>query len=1779
MTSPQLFALGVGIDSSESTTGAKIYSRNIDDIKAKSKEAEDATGRVRVSMGGLSESIRESAAVIGSFLAIEQLVKYTDQWENLTNTLRRVTSSQQDLSAAQQVVLSISQATRSDLAATGDLYERLLHTSQGLGYSQQQLAQVTTTVNQAIALTADGSAASSGAITQLARSLELGTLQGRNFVGVLNQSPALAEAIAQGMGKSVGELRDLANAGMITSQNVIQALLNQKDEVAKAYGDIGLTVGSAFTKITNALAAYVGGASEGIGISHALAAVLSEIADHFSAVANIAVAAGAAYVARAIGPMMSSVGDFIARQGQMITGSVMAAEAELAVAAAATARAEATAVEATSLERSLALEQLNVQAILAEEGSLTELAVAMNLVAERQAVLDVATGEAAVAANAAAAANARLAEAEAATGVAGTAAAGGMGLLEGAMAIVGGPIGAAIIGIAAAIALIGHEAKDTTSSLDAIVPHVSDVTSHVKGFMQDLEAQSPVKIAIEVENVDKVKADIQQVTDALQRAQAPSGTVAATGAGFGDGSAGRDAGFPDTAADKFNADLEQIKANLVSGKTSLADFETALKGLTAQFPQFHDQAAHVDELAVKLDLLNGILHGPTPADPMGMGTLNKTLDPGIQKLNESRDAANALYAAITTGGEAGYKAEVIHQKALSEGVAAWDAYRTAAKESVDQSLSFADAVAQGNPVALQHMSILEGTAKTLEKVALAETNLRAGEKARADLAAAALTGEEEYQKSIGDVTGALATQLQIEDATIEAKNRALGTSGALTAEQVASANATEKATAALHNHNAVLQATFTQENQVSDGYAQISELGAQLSGTQAQADAVRLKNSQAAALTTFQQTVSLGGLNMASATELAIILLVRGALEQQIQKRKELAEQFTDQNALQQLINDGAALEAQLIGSGVDAIKLEVDQRYRAAQAALDQALALGTLEKASYDAQTAQLAANHTTEETVAAQKDLVAAVNTGLTSMVSAFQTFEQSILQGESGALDAFGKNALHAATSLFTQLQEKSILQALTGSDDDASIDAMLKKLGDKVIAWAEGVQQTIGKGASGAIAGIAGDSTMDGAAAGAVPLGAPTGMAANLSAIAGPALAVTAAVGLIGSAIDVFGNGAAAQAAKIATAQASFQVSLDSWTDSITGASAALKVAADATNADATNRKSQAITTAGFDPTDKDAYNVGGGGNALQQAGITPQSLLTATNAQLEVDRALADKYHELTPAVATLIDQLEQINDNAQRITGDNLAQWIRGITAAFQASLPGIGPTLTSIVASVTQMQDGIAAAITNGQFDQIPVIIATESNQLTAIFKGLTAAQLDALASSGQLSGDLLEQAKAADTAAHATEDLAATQRNNTAIGGLNSRLAGATSDPATSAQYTAEARLQAEQDEQRKASDQLAADLAAHAGDAVIAQDNYVIALTKSTEAAEDAKTVADAQAAAVKLATDQATSQTNSHLRISTANGDAAGIKEYSDLAEKEKEASDKAAALANGFDDVTAGMIVTADQAEYTAATMKTASDNAATSAAYNADLITRAANLSGDAEQIRYANLNKLQVDQAAEMAKWQDELSAGIITRDQYNKGIAEQSVEIQSALNSFDGTIGGLTTSLNDAAVAAQTLADNASQITQQAHVFGEDAGAQLTEFEKIYGFLGTSISSAQAFYTKITPGTELTDSQKATNDIIDKFVTLYENANPAPADVTSAPISTASLGSTAAAATYGPTVPVINGPNYFNVTINGNQDTVANGSTIAAAFIKDVDAALMRRANLGKSASGKL
>ena len=223
--------------------------------------------------------VNRLAGALGVAFGVREIIEASEAYTTINNRLSLVTDSSEELAAAQQDVFNIAQKTRSPLKETAEVYQRLATNADALGMSLAEVGDTTETINKLMVISGTSGASAAAALTQLGQAFASGTLRGEELNSVMEQAPALAKAIADGMGVTVGQLRAMGQEGKITAETVVQALKDQGAAVDEQFGKMAPTIGQAMAQAGNSFINYIGKVNEATGASGGLASAIVGISN------------------------------------------------------------------------------------------------------------------------------------------------------------------------------------------------------------------------------------------------------------------------------------------------------------------------------------------------------------------------------------------------------------------------------------------------------------------------------------------------------------------------------------------------------------------------------------------------------------------------------------------------------------------------------------------------------------------------------------------------------------------------------------------------------------------------------------------------------------------------------------------------------------------------------------------------------------------------------------------------------------------------------------------------------------------------------------------------------------------------------------------------------------------------------------------------------------------------------------------------------------------------------------------------------------------------------------------------------------------------------------------------------------------------------------------------------------------------------------------------------------------------------------------------------------
>ncbi|HAG2010550.1 TPA: tape measure protein [Salmonella enterica] len=460
--------------------------------------ADKAASSLTSSFGSLSRVATSLMAI----LSVQQVTQYADAWTTLSNKLVNALRPGEQLVDVTERVFNITQQTRGSLDATASLYARLERATREYGTSADDLAKLTTIINQGFVVSGATAQEAENAIIQLSQGLASGALRGEEFNSVNEQGNRLIVALADSMGVGIGQMRQMAAAGKLTTDVVVNGLLSQGVTIGNEFANTTTTISQALQVAGNNITKFFGeNSTVKTGTAIFNDAVIS-VSENIGALSAILTAAAAVMGSRYVGALTmataAKVKAAVAARNQ--SAAEMQAAQAVANKAAADLRAAAVAKERALDEIRLA-EMMKQTAVSATNAAAAEQRLSAARVAAAGAVDNY---------NRALAAN-KAAQAGLSTGA---------GLVSRGLSLIGGPAGAAMLA-ASAILYFSQRAKEARDDANNLADSVNELSAKFQTMSHTELAATIGKLSQNLPTLSDAVADAQKefndATAAVQR--------------------------------------------------------------------------------------------------------------------------------------------------------------------------------------------------------------------------------------------------------------------------------------------------------------------------------------------------------------------------------------------------------------------------------------------------------------------------------------------------------------------------------------------------------------------------------------------------------------------------------------------------------------------------------------------------------------------------------------------------------------------------------------------------------------------------------------------------------------------------------------------------------------------------------------------------------------------------------------------------------------------------------------------------------------------------------------------------------------------------------------------------------------------------------------------------------------------------------------------------------------------------------------------------------------
>lgn len=262
----QSAAMNAAASSAKAQTAA--YRTSVEQARAQAAASKAATEAVRLetaelkklkaeqdltakSTNTLVSSIKNMVGAYVGMQTITGLVNLSDTMTQTTARLNMMNDGQQDVVALNNMIYQSAQRSRGAYQETADMVAKLGTLAGDAFNSSAEIVAFAEQINKQMTLSGASTMGAQAAMLQLTQAMSSGVLRGEELNSILEQTPTIAQAIADYMGVSTGQMREMASEGVITAQVVKNALFDAAEKTDEKFRNMPMTWGQVWISFKN----------------------------------------------------------------------------------------------------------------------------------------------------------------------------------------------------------------------------------------------------------------------------------------------------------------------------------------------------------------------------------------------------------------------------------------------------------------------------------------------------------------------------------------------------------------------------------------------------------------------------------------------------------------------------------------------------------------------------------------------------------------------------------------------------------------------------------------------------------------------------------------------------------------------------------------------------------------------------------------------------------------------------------------------------------------------------------------------------------------------------------------------------------------------------------------------------------------------------------------------------------------------------------------------------------------------------------------------------------------------------------------------------------------------------------------------------------------------------------------------------------------------------------------------------------------------------------------
>ena len=259
----------ISADSSEATAAVNKVANTISSELPKSvaeasnrvaKEAAGIRAEIKSIASQMNKGLQFAGAVTGIGFVADKIkdvavaaTQTADELTSIRSRINLINDGSQTTAEIMEKVFDAAQRSRGSYTDMADSVAKLNMLAKDAFSSNDEAIAFVEQLNKQFKISGASVQEASAAMYQLTQAMAAGKLQGDEFHSIMENAPLLAQSIANEMGLTVGQLKEMSSQGLITSDIIKEALFNSAEETNAKFAEIPMTFAEVGQSIQNEL--------------------------------------------------------------------------------------------------------------------------------------------------------------------------------------------------------------------------------------------------------------------------------------------------------------------------------------------------------------------------------------------------------------------------------------------------------------------------------------------------------------------------------------------------------------------------------------------------------------------------------------------------------------------------------------------------------------------------------------------------------------------------------------------------------------------------------------------------------------------------------------------------------------------------------------------------------------------------------------------------------------------------------------------------------------------------------------------------------------------------------------------------------------------------------------------------------------------------------------------------------------------------------------------------------------------------------------------------------------------------------------------------------------------------------------------------------------------------------------------------------------------------------------------------------------------------------------